>query len=378
VFDNHDREHMGRALELAARGLFTTTPNPRVGCVIVRDDRVIGEGWHERAGEAHAEVRALAAAAAAGETARGATAYVTLEPCNHTGRTPPCSDALLAAGVARVVAAMRDPYLPATGGAERLAAAGVEIDHGLLESEARELNLGWIKRVQEGRPWVRVKIAASLDGRTALDNGESRWITGAEARADGHRWRARACAILTGIGTVQQDDPQLTVREVQTSRQPLKVIVDRHGELPLSARVLESGDVLVVSADAPRTTWPANVESVVLRGADGRVDLERMLALLAEREINELHVEAGAKLNGALLASGLVDELLVYLAPCVIGDPARGMFALPAPLTRLAGRTPLSIQSVDAIGEDWRVLARVSPPSSARSSPARAKDAAAG
>jgi diaminohydroxyphosphoribosylaminopyrimidine deaminase/5-amino-6-(5-phosphoribosylamino)uracil reductase len=376
VFDERDREHMRRALELAARGLFTTTPNPRVGCVIVGDGRVIGEGWHERAGEAHAEVRALADVAARGATARGATAYVTLEPCNHTGRTPPCTDALLAAGVARVVAAMHDPYLPAAGGADRLAAAGVEVDHGLLEAEARELNAGWIKRVQHGRPWVRVKIAASLDGRTALDNGESRWITGAEARADGHRWRARACAILTGIGTVQQDDPQLTVRDVQTSRQPLKVIVDRHGELPAGARVLEGGNILVVSAETPRTVWPANVESIVLRGPDGRVDLKRMLVLLAEREINELHVEAGAKLNGALLAAGLVDELIVYLAPCLLGDPARGMFALPAPLTRLADRNALSINSVDRIGEDWRILARVLPPPSLQPSPAQAGDGA--
>ena len=373
VFDERDQEHMRRALELAARGLFTTTPNPRVGCVIVRDGRVIGEGWHERAGEAHAEVRALADVVARGASARGSTAYVTLEPCNHSGRTPPCTDALLGAGVARVVAAMRDPYSPAGGGAERLGAAGVEVDHGLLEAEARELNVGWIKRVQHGRPWVRVKIAASLDGRTALDNGESRWITGTEARADGHRWRARACAILTGIGTVQQDDPQLTVREVQTSRQPLKIVVDRHGELPARARVLEDGKILVVSAEAPRTAWPANVESVVLRGADGRVDLERMLALLAEREINELHVEAGAKLNGALLAAGLIDELLVYLAPCLLGDPARGMFALPVPLARLGERVPLSIRSVDRIGEDWRILARASPAPSPRFSPAQAR-----
>jgi diaminohydroxyphosphoribosylaminopyrimidine deaminase / 5-amino-6-(5-phosphoribosylamino)uracil reductase len=377
VFDDRDREHMRRALELAARGLFTTTPNPRVGCVLARDGHVIGEGWHERAGEAHAEVRALADALARGSSARGATAYVTLEPCNHTGRTPPCSDALLAAGVARVVAAMRDPYLPAAGSAERLAAAGVKVEHGLLEAEARELNAGWIKRLQHGRPWVRVKIAASLDGRTALDNGESRWITGAEARADGHRWRARACAILTGIGTVQQDDPQLTVREVPTSRQPLKVIVDRHGELSAEARVLEGGNALVVSAEARRTGWPANVENVVLRGPDGRVDLERMLALLAGREINEVHVEAGAKLNGALLAGGLVDELLVYLAPCLLGDPARGMFALPAPLARLAGRVPLSIRSVDRLGEDWRILARVSSPPSSQPSPARAGEGAA-
>ncbi|TMH57057.1 MAG: bifunctional diaminohydroxyphosphoribosylaminopyrimidine deaminase/5-amino-6-(5-phosphoribosylamino)uracil reductase RibD, partial [Betaproteobacteria bacterium] len=203
--NDRDREHMRRALDLAARGLFTTTPNPRVGCVIVREGRVIGEGWHERAGEAHAEVRALADVQSRGETARGATIYVTLEPCNHTGRTPPCTDALLAAGIARAVIAMRDPNPVAGRGAERLAAAGVAVEHGLFEDEARELNVGWIKRIQEGRPWVRVKIAASLDGRTALENGASQWITGAAARADGHRWRARACAILTGIGTVLQD-----------------------------------------------------------------------------------------------------------------------------------------------------------------------------
>jgi len=358
----NDREHMRRALDLAARGLNTTTPNPRVGCVIVRDGRVIGEGWHERAGEAHAEVRALAEVRARGESARGATIYVTLEPCNHTGRTPPCTNALLAAGIGRAVIAMRDPNPAAARGAERLVAAGVAVEHGLFEDEARELNVGWIKRMQVGRPWVRVKIAASLDGRTALDSGASQWITGPAARADGHRWRARACAILTGIGTVLQDDPQLTVREVETPRQPLKVVVDRHGELPANARVLESGDVLVVSAETPRNPWPANARSVVLRGPDGRVDLERMLVLLAEQGINEIHVEAGAKLNGALLAAGRVDELLLYLAPCLLGDPARGMFALPAPLSRLAERVPILIRTVDRIGEDWRILARTNSP----------------
>jgi len=356
--NDRDREHMRRALDLAARGLFTTTPNPRVGCVIVREGRVIGEGWHERAGEAHAEVRALADVQSRGETARGATIYVTLEPCNHTGRTPPCTDALLAAGIARAVIAMRDPNPVAGRGAERLAAAGVAVEHGLFEDEARELNVGWIKRIQEGRPWVRVKIAASLDGRTALENGASQWITGAAARADGHRWRARACAILTGIGTVLQDDPQLTVRDVETPRQPLKVIVDRHGEVPANSRVL-AGGALVISAETPQITWPAHVESVILRGADGRVDLDAMLGLLAERGINEVHVEAGAKLNGALLAAGRIDELLLYLAPSLLGDPARGMFALPAPLSRLAQRVPLSIRSVDRVGEDWRVVARL-------------------
>jgi len=362
-----DRELMQRALALAERGLFTTTPNPRVGCVIARDGRIIGEGWHERAGEAHAEVRALADLSGRGQSARGASVYVSLEPCNHHGRTPPCTDALLAAGLARVVAAMRDPHTLAGGGAARLQSAGVAVETGLLENEARELNIGWLKRIADGRPWVRVKVAASLDGRTALAGGESQWITGEEARADGHRWRARACAILTGIGTVTQDDPQLTVRAVETTRQPLKIVIDRHGEMPSSARVLASGPVLVFSAEAPRVTWPRHVENIVLRGADGRVDLHRMLAVLAEREVNELHVEGGAKLNGALLAAGLVDELLLYVAPSLLGDPARGMFELPTPLGRLADRVPLDVASIDRIGGDWRVLARISRGPSPRS-----------
>jgi len=359
-FDEHDRMHMRRALELAARGLFTTTPNPRVGCVIVRDGRVIGEGWHERAGEAHAEVRALADAQGRGETAAGATLYVTLEPCNHHGRTPPCVDTLLGAAIGRVVMAMPDPNSIAAGGAERLRAAGVRVEAGLFEEEARELNPGWLKRLSDGRPWVRVKIAASLDGKTALDDGTSQWITGPAARADGHRWRARACAIVTGIGTVMQDDPQLSVRGVDTPRQPLKVVVDRRGELPAKARVLENGRVLIVTAEDPRRDWP-NAETLVLRGPDGRVDLGAMLRYLAQCEINEIHVEAGAKLNGALLAEGVVDELLIYLAPSIIGDPARGMFALPSPLSRLAARVPLAVGAVERLGEDLRIVARVVP-----------------
>jgi len=350
---------MTRALELAKLGLYTTTPNPRVGCVLVRDGYIIGEGWHQRAGGPHAEVHALADAAARGADARGATVYVTLEPCNHQGRTPPCTDALLAAGVARVVAAMADPYPPAAHGAERLRAVGIEVDIGLFEEDARELNPGWLMRLEHGRPWVRVKIAASLDGRTALANGASQWITGEEARADGHRWRARACAILTGIGTVQQDDPQLTVRGVATPRQPLKVIVDRHGELPPNARVLADGEVLVVTASTPRAVWPPAVRTMNLPDRDGRIDLAAMMAALAAEGINEVHVEAGARLNGALLGAGLVDELLVYLAPCLLGDGARGMFALPAPLERLADRTPLRIVGVDPVGSAWRVLARI-------------------
>jgi diaminohydroxyphosphoribosylaminopyrimidine deaminase/5-amino-6-(5-phosphoribosylamino)uracil reductase len=358
-FDDHDRAFMTRALELAELGLYTTTPNPRVGCVLVRDGLVIGEGWHQRAGGPHAEIHALVDVTARGGDPRGATAYVTLEPCNHHGRTPPCTDALLAAGVARVVAAMPDPYPPAAHGAERLRAEGIEVGIGLLEDHARELNLGWLMRIEHGRPWVRVKIAASLDGRTALADGASQWITGEEARADGHRWRARACAILTGIGTIQHDDPQLTVRGVATPRQPLKVVVDRHGELPINARVLADGEVLVVTASTPRAVWPPTVRTMNLPDRDGRIDLAAMMTALGAEGINELHVEAGARLNGALLAAGLVDELLVYFAPCLLGDSARGMFALPAPLTSLDQRTSMQIVSVDPIGADWRVIARV-------------------
>jgi len=358
-FDDHDRAFMACALELAQHGLYTTTPNPRVGCVLVRGGAVIGEGWHQRAGGPHAEINALADARARGADSRGATAYVTLEPCNHQGRTPPCTEALLEAGVARVVAAMADPYAPAGDGAARLRAAGVEVAIGLLEEQARELNLGWLMNVEHGRPWVRVKIAASLDGRTALQKGASQWITGDEARADGHRWRARACAILTGIGTVQHDDPQLTVRAIDTPRQPVKVVVDRHGELPDNARLLAEGEVIVVTAAAPKRAWPPHVRALTLPDRDGRIDLAAMMSALAAEGINELHVEAGARLNGALLAAGLVDEILVYLAPSILGDGARGMFALPAPLERLADRTPLNIVGVDPVGADWRILARI-------------------
>ncbi len=350
---------MLHALALARRGLFTTTPNPRVGCVIARGDQILGIGWHERAGEAHAEVRALQDARAAGNNVRGATAYVTLEPCNHHGRTPPCSEALIEAGIARVVAAMDDPDPVARGGAKRLESAGVTVEVGLLEDDARELNPGWISAITRGRPWVRVKVAASIDGRTALSSGVSQWITGDAARADGHRWRARACAILTGIGTVRHDDPELSVRAVETTRQPLKVVVDRHGELPATAKLLREGEVLVVTAAPPRVVWPTNVGVLTLPDHDGRIDLAAMLAELARRGIHELHVEAGARLNGALLAAGLVDELLLYVAPSIIGDPARGMFELPTPLSQLSERFSLRIIGIEPVGEDWRVLARL-------------------
>ncbi|PWB40002.1 MAG: bifunctional diaminohydroxyphosphoribosylaminopyrimidine deaminase/5-amino-6-(5-phosphoribosylamino)uracil reductase RibD [Rhodocyclales bacterium] len=358
IFSAADHEFMARALRLARKGLFTTTPNPRVGCVVVRDGAVVGEGWHARAGEAHAEAHALTAA---GERARGATAYVTLEPCSHHGRTPPCADALIAAGVARVVAAMRDPNPQVGGnGLEKLRAAGIAFENGLMKAEARELNIGFVSRMERGRPWVRLKLAASLDGKTALNNGRSQWITGPEARRDGHAWRARACAILTGAGTVRDDDPRLTVRDVETSRQPLRVVVDSHFETPPTARILEGGHTLVAAAseDAARIAAlrAAGAEVVVLPNPHGKVDLPRLLRQLAERGVNELHVEAGHKLNGSLLREGLVDELLLYFAPTILGS-GREMFPLPE-LTDLAGRRDLKIVDLRRVGGDIRILAR--------------------
>lgn len=354
-----DNEFMARALRLAERGLYSTTPNPRVGCVIVRDGRVVGEGWHARAGEAHAEIHALRAAGAA---ARGATAYVTLEPCSHHGRTPPCAEALIAAGVTRVVAAMEDPNPQVAGqGMAALRAAGIAAECGLLGDAALELNIGFAARMTRRRPWLRMKLAASLDGKTALQNGASQWITGAAARQDGHRWRARACAILSGIGTVRDDDPQLNVRGVETMRQPLKVVVDSRLELPLDARVLAGGDVLVAAAQGDAAKIAAlrerGAEVLLLPDAGGKVDLTALLEELGRRGVNEVHAEAGFKLNGSLLGAGLVDELLLYLAPCLIGDAARGMFNLPA-LDSLDGKRRLAIRDVRMVGPDLRLLAR--------------------
>ncbi len=358
-----DQPYMAQALRLAERGLYSTSPNPRVGCVIVRDGVLVGEGWHQRAGEAHAEVNALQQA---GTAARGATAYVTLEPCSHHGRTPPCTEALLAAGIRRVVAAMADPNpLVAGRGLAQLQAAGVAVDVGLMADEAHELNIGFVSRMTRKRPWVRLKAAASLDGKTALQNGESQWITGPQARQDGHCWRARACAILSGIGTVRKDDPQLNVRGVDTSRQPLKVIVDSRLELSPAARLLEVGNVLLVSAGQAVAEVAERAAALRERGAEildlpdgkGRVDLHALLHELAQRGLNEVHVEAGSRLNGALLAAGLVDEVLLYLAPCLLGDTARGLFALPA-LESLAGKHQLAIRAAERLGDDLRVLAR--------------------
>ena len=358
-FSAVDHGMMARALQLAELGLWTTAPNPRVGCVLVQAGEIVGEGWHEKAGEPHAEVHALRAA---GDKAHGATAYVTLEPCSHTGRTPPCAEALIAAGVSRVVAAMTDPNpLVAGKGLAMLRAAGIETASGLLENEARELNIGFVSRMTRGRPWLRLKAAASLDGKTALNNGVSQWITGPEARCDGQRWRARACAILTGIGTVRDDDPQLNVRDLETPRQPLRVVVDSRLETPLTARILQGGPVLIAgaieNAEKSALLRSTGAEVLVLPNAAGKVELKNLLEALARRGINEVHAEAGFKLNGSLMREGLVDELLLYLAPCLIGHAASGLFNLPE-LATLDGKRLLQIRDLRQIGEDIRLIAR--------------------
>ena len=350
---------MARALEIAERGLYTTAPNPRVGCVLVNDGVVVGEGWHEQAGGPHAEIHALAAA---GAKAKGATAYVSLEPCVHRGRTGPCADALIKAGIKRVVAAMQDPN-PRVGGKglEALKRSGIACDTGLMETEARELNIGFVSRMTRGRPWVRMKVAASLDGGTALTNGRSQWITGPEARRDGHHWRARACAVLTGAGTVRDDDPRLTVREVPTPRQPLRVVVDSKLETPPTAKILEGGGVLIAAArEYPMKSAALKArgaEVIVLPNPQGKVELEDLFCELGKREVNEVHVEAGFRLNGSLVREGQVDELVVYLAASLIGDKALGMFELPE-LTDLSGRRKLAIRDARMIGPDIRVVAR--------------------
>ncbi|SCC92841.1 fused diaminohydroxyphosphoribosylaminopyrimidine deaminase;5-amino-6-(5-phosphoribosylamino) uracil reductase [Thiomonas sp. X19] len=368
--DSADAAFMRRALELAEGALYRTSPNPRVGCVIVQGGRVVAEGATEPAGQRHAEIVALDAARAQGVDVRGASVYVTLEPCAHFGRTPPCANALVAAGVARVVAAARDPNPRVDGGGlARLAAAGIRTECGLLENAARELNLGFFSRFERGRPWVRLKAAASLDGITALPNGQSQWITGPAARADGHHWRARACAVLTGMGTVRDDDPQLTVRHVATQRQPVRVVVDSRLELPPTARLLrtEPHKVWVAHALPPEQAEPRarvlrelGVQLIALpvdAAKPGKTDLDALLRELAVREIGELHVEAGARLNASLLNAGLVDELLLYLAPRLLGQGAG--IAPFGPLQAVADGIKLQRLQIEPVGEDWRVRARL-------------------
>ena len=366
---------MNEALALAHQAIGLSEPNPRVGCVITAPDgRVLGRGHTQQAGASHAEVMALRDLQSRGESARGATVHVTLEPCSHYGRTPPCCDALIDAGVARVVMAVEDPNpLVAGQGAARLRAAGIEVIAGALGGalteaqadalahESRELNIGFFSRMQRGRPWVRLKAAISLDGRTALENGASQWITGAPARTDGHAWRKRAGAVLTGVGTVRDDDPRLDVRLVTTAHQPLRVVIDSKLDTPASARILAPpGRVLVYAAqaDAQRSTalTERGAEVALMPGATGKVDLARVLADLAARGINELHVEAGHKLNGSFVREGLVDEFLIYIAPRLLGT-GRELAAF-GPLQALSDSVTLRFVSVTPVGDDLRIIAR--------------------
>ena len=352
-----DTDGMALALAWAAKGMYLTAPNPRIGCVIVRDGVVIGAGHTQPAGQAHAEIQALRDAAERGHDVRGATAYVTLEPCSHYGRTPPCSNALVQAGLGRVVAAMTDPNpLVAGRGMAQLEAAGIAVTSGVLADQAHELNIGFFSRMRRGLPWVRLKVAASLDGATALADGESQWITGPAARADGHAWRARAQAILTGIGTVKADDPQLTVRGIDTPLPPRRVIVDSRLEIDPGARILQGEPCWIVAAvelsEKAAALRAAGHEVIVLPNANGKVDLPALMRELGRREINEVHVEAGAKLNASMLREGCVDELLVYLAPSLIG-PGQGMFDLP-PLARLSDQRRLRFHDVARVGDDIR------------------------
>ncbi len=363
-FSSVDTQHMSTAIQLAKRGLYSTDPNPRVGCIITDAGKVIAEGWHVRAGEGHAEVNALKQI---GDKAKDATAYVTLEPCSHFGRTPPCAQALIEAGIARVVVAMKDPNPQVAGkGLQLLADAGIQVESGLLEQQAALLNPGYLKRMREGRPWVRCKLAMSLDGRTAMASGESKWITSAAAREDVHRLRARSSAILTGSGTVMSDNPSLTARcdeAAQRTEQPLRVIVDSELKVsPQSAVFRQQGTVRIYTlADAAPNRrdalHDAGAEIVMLPARDSRVDLTAVMHELAESQINEVMVEAGAGLAGALLQQQLIDEMIIYMAPKLMGDSARGLFQLPG-LETMAQSIDLHIDDVRKIGVDWRFTIR--------------------
>ncbi len=367
VADSIDARWMRRALALAEKGLYTTDPNPRVGCVLVKDGKLVGEGFHARAGEPHAEVHALAQA---GTDAVGATAYVTLEPCSHFGRTPPCADALIAARVARVVVATEDPFPQVSGaGIRRLREAGIEVDGGLLESEARELNIGFHHRQMYGRPFVRLKLGLSLDGRTALADGRSQWITSAAAREDVQYWRARSSAILTGIGSILADDSRLNVRlEPGVAHlAPLRVLVDSAARLPASARLLATpGDILhVTRADARvRPELGEQVERIHCDAAEGRIDLARLMTQLAQRQCNELLVECGARLAGALIEARLVDELLLYVAPKLLGSRARAAFAM-AGLAQIDDASRWDWHDIERVGPDLRLQLRPAEPGTA-------------
>jgi diaminohydroxyphosphoribosylaminopyrimidine deaminase/5-amino-6-(5-phosphoribosylamino)uracil reductase len=364
----NDYRYMARALAVAARGLYTTDPNPRVGCVLVRAGQVVGEGWHYKAGEPHAEINALRQA---GEQARGSTCYVTLEPCNHHGRTPPCTHALREAGVKRVVTAMVDPNPQVAGtGLQQLRDVGMNVESGLLQDQAEALNPGFCQRMRFGRPFMRCKLGMSLDGRTAMASGQSQWITGPAARGDVQRLRAHSSAIITGVGTLQMDDPSLTVRDEALQRelqgelrQPLRVVVDTHLRTPSTARMLGlPGKTLIATAAqaAEQSAVLENVgaEVITLPLREGWVDLSALLEELARREVNEALVEAGATLSGAMLRAGLIDEVVIYMAAILMGDGARGLFHLPG-LETLEERIELDIRDLRAVGKDWRITATV-------------------
>lgn len=356
---------MSHALQLAEQGLYSTSPNPRVGCVIVRNHEVVGSGWHIQAGQPHAEVYALQAA---GELAKGATVYVTLEPCSHQGRTAPCVSALIQAGVAKVVVAMEDPNPLVSGkGCALLKQAGIEVQTGLMAEQARTLNIGFVTRMTQHRPWIRIKTAASLDGGTALRNGKSQWITGDAARQDGHRWRARSCAVMTGSGTLLSDDPQLTVRHIQTPRQPKRMLLDRNLVIPLGAKLLQGDNAFIFTTSKDKS----KIERLRESGAqvielnepsspDQGVDLNELMQVLTQLEINELMIEAGSKLNGAFIQAGLVDEFIIYLAPSLIGHTAQRMFDFPE-LTDLTEKKMLKIQDIRILGVDGdiRIIANL-------------------
>lgn len=359
-----DAHYMARAIKLARKGLYTTHPNPRVGCVIVRDGQVVGEGWHVRAGEPHAEVHALRAA---GELARGATAYVTLEPCSHHGRTPPCAEGLVTAGVARVVAAMQDSNPEVAGrGLKRLTDAGIDVRCGVLETQARALNQGFLKRMEHGLPFVRVKLAMSLDGRTAMASGESQWITGPAARSAVQRLRAEASVVITGADTVLADGARLTVRADELgldaeqtalvmSRPPLRVLIDGRLRVPLDAPFFKAGPALVATCVPPAEQYRTGPECLVIPGENGQVDLRQLLVALAARGVNEVLVEAGPRLAGAFAEQGLVDEYQIFIAAKFLGSTARPLLELP--LTRMSEATELKIIDMRAVGDDWRVTA---------------------
>jgi diaminohydroxyphosphoribosylaminopyrimidine deaminase/5-amino-6-(5-phosphoribosylamino)uracil reductase len=359
MFSSDDHAYMSQALQLAEKGLYSTSPNPRVGCVIVRDSKIVGSGWHVKTGQPHAEINALNIA---GGAAQGATAYVTLEPCSHYGRTHPCAEALIRAKVAKVIIAMQDPNpLVAGKGTSLLKQSGINVQIGLMGEWAKDLNVGFVSRMTNNRPWVRMKIAASLDGKTALNNGVSQWITGEAARHDGHRLRARSCAVLTGIGTVLEDDPQLSVRFIETPRQPLRIIIDSRLKIPTTARVLRGGGELIFTTTDNKERISALKEvgahPIILPNEKGKIDLAGLMQILADFEINELLVEAGNRLSGAFIREGLVDELIIYLAPHLIGNRAMGMLQLPE-LTDLSEKYNLKIKDLRMVGKDIRIMSR--------------------